>query len=247
MLTSILAPLLLIQVRQYTPLESACSRAQIQNVERLLKAITPGKDALDNDKNAIYRTVSKSDHPADREKILQMLVDTGHDLMKSDRNNPLKIATQHGTPGMVNILLKAGMNPDFGSRNRSALYYAIELDRTDIVKLLLDAGASPSLPCASRETKSGRPVLPVQLASYVGSVGSLNHLIKAGADLRQLSVNGETPLHSAVLGKSPETMIPLLLKLRIDPKLKNSQGETPLDVAKRKKLPKAVELLSKVS
>ncbi|XP_015202177.1 ankyrin repeat domain-containing protein 22 isoform X2 [Lepisosteus oculatus] len=59
-----------------------------------------------------------------------------------------------------------------------------------------------------------------------------------------LIMKRNTALHYACQGKSSR-VIPLLLEKHADPSIKNNDGETPLDIAKRLKFKKIVQMLKK--
>jgi uncharacterized protein len=65
-----------------------------------------------------------------------------------DGFHPLGLAAFFGAPAAVRILLDAGAGPDQVATNAmrvTALHAAVATDRTDIVQVLLDAGANPNL------------------------------------------------------------------------------------------------------
>jgi|SRR6266508_3779197 len=79
----------------------------------------------------------------------------------------------------------------------------------------------------------------LHIAAEFQCVGAIEYLIGLGLDPNTLDLNGQTPLHVAVdseIDSTVQTGAPLLYKttkrlieLGADLKMKNRQGETPLD------------------
>ena len=98
----------------------------------------------------------------------------------------------------------------------------------DVIRLLLKAGSDVSM----KEDKYGRTPLHFA-ATYNENPEVISLLIKAGADINAKSDRyGITPLHSAGSAVNPEAIL-LLLKAGADPNLRNINGETALDYARK--------------
>uniref|UniRef100_W5MG46 Ankyrin repeat domain 22 n=2 Tax=Lepisosteus oculatus TaxID=7918 RepID=W5MG46_LEPOC len=69
-------------------------------------------------------------------------------------------------------------------------------------------------------------------------------LLSTTVDINATDNKRNTALHYACQGKSSR-VIPLLLEKHADPSIKNNDGETPLDIAKRLKFKKIVQMLKK--
>lgn len=106
--------------------------------------------------------------------------------------------------------------------------------RTEIVELLLAAGADPN--ARTNHRHSG----PLHYAAdgYVSGpvwdpkrqVKTLQCLVKAGAEVNAPDKNGATPLHRAVRTRCADA-VEYLLSVGADPKRKNLPGSTPFHLA----------------
>lgn len=161
------------------------------------------------------------------------------------------------------------LNPE-DPKARAPLDLAILRKQTDIVLVLLEAGANPSRADRSGSTPLHHAVTrnlpevvtallkagakpneldksgwtPLHHAAAKNQLETTKALLDGGADPTTLSELGGTPLHEAATGGSKE-LIELLLKTKIDPSLKSKQGVTALDLAKEYKNEAAIGVLSK--
>ena len=116
----------------------------------------------------------------------------------------------------------------------TALHLAAAGHRTQIVQLLLAAGADPN--ATSNHRRSG----PLHYAAdgYVSGpdwnpqeqVKTLRCLLDAGADVNAPDKNGAAPLHRAVRTRCAAA-VECLLSAGADPKQKNRSGSTPFHLA----------------
>ncbi|MBX2837955.1 MAG: ankyrin repeat domain-containing protein [Gammaproteobacteria bacterium] len=90
------------------------------------------------------------------DELLRWLISIGADANAPDvyRFSPLMRAVDNGHVDVVKVLLSAeGIDIDQqDERNNTALHYAVAANRTDLVSLLLDAGASSDLQNREGET-----------------------------------------------------------------------------------------------
>ncbi len=182
------------------------------------------------------------------------LIDAIKDL---DAKGINRLVNQHVD---VNAALPDGATP---------LAWAVYLDQTDTVDLLLKAGAKVNTADEYGET-------PVTLACTTGNSAVLEKLLKAGADAKVARWNGETALmiaarsgnvqsvkllldHGAPVNQVEEAkgqnalmwaaaeghaeVVDLLLKSGADPKIVSKKGYTPLVFAAEKGSAKTVALL----
>jgi ankyrin repeat protein len=141
-------------------------------------------------------------------EALELYFSLGAVLEIEESNNPLCNAAFNGQLKSVKWLLQKGVNPNFSFRDtgENALHYTIckssEMgERTQIVKLLLDAGTD-----VNKKTTPGATTL---------------------CFMRDAFLKGETPLHRAAAYASGQ-IIQLLLDAGADPAAKDSNGDSPI-------------------
>ncbi len=115
------------------------------------------------------------------------------------------------------------------------LHQAILRRKTEVVHLLLAAGASPTAPDSSRRS-------PLHLAVERGDAGMVELLLLAGADPTVRDNRGWTPLHHAG-AKNQIAIARLLLDAPTDPNILSELGGTPLHEAAASGSVALVELL----
>jgi ankyrin repeat protein len=116
----------------------------------------------------------------------------------------------------------------------SVLHLAAAGYRTEIVGLLLEAGADPN--ATQNRRKSG----PLHYAAdgYINGpawnekkqLKTIRRLVVAGAQINAQDNNGATPLHRAVRTRCAAA-VELLLQMGANPVLKNKPGSTPFHLA----------------
>ena len=119
------------------------------------------------------------------------------------------------------------------------LHSAAGSGHTDIVKLLLDAGAD-------KDVKNENGYTPLHGAARYGHTDIVELLLDAGADMEVKVKRGWTPLHFAAF-RGRTDIVKLLLDAGADEKVKDKDGRTPLNFAltwvRRKGDPDMVKLL----
>ena len=118
--------------------------------------------------------------------------------------------------------LDLNLKSEFGM---TALHYAVKLGMSDIVKLLLDAGANINITNNSNET-------PLHLTCYKKRLtGIAKMLLDAGADTEVRSkMCGSTVLHFAAAG-GHTNIVKLLLDAGADKDAENNYEDTPKSLA----------------
>lgn len=161
------------------------------------------------------------------------------DIPLNTNASPLYVACQNGHRQVVEVLLKAGANPNLETEDKATpLFIAAQMGHGAIVKMLLANGADVEIlnftnasplfiasqhnhvdivkvlleasPCVNSQTKSGAS--PTYIAAQEGSLGALKLLLDAGADTDLPGNDGATPLMIAAQHGHREAVRMLLYK-----------------------------------
>ncbi|EMO65136.1 ankyrin repeat protein [Leptospira borgpetersenii serovar Pomona str. 200901868] len=125
------------------------------------------------------------------------------------------------------------------------LYRSASVGRLDLLKMYIDLKLDINEPSNSSET-------PLHKAGYRGYDKVVELLLEHGAKVNTptvvikqippMSSGGDTPLHYAVLSGKLSTA-KILLEHGADKTIKDGDGKTPLDIAKKKGDKELIELL----
>jgi ankyrin repeat protein len=110
----------------------------------------------------------------------------------SDERGALMLAAGAGSADIVRLLLKSGepVNARAAISGASALYFAVEYGKVNVVRLLLAAGAA-----ADAAPRSGST--PLLVASEMGAADVMRELLDAGADPDRKNKVGQSPRMAA--------------------------------------------------
>ena len=134
------------------------------------------------------------------------------------RKSPLRMVNR--SIDAAQLLLNAGADPNDGADSVLAIHNA----SPEVAELLLNAGAE-----IDRIGYEQGTALMFEVGQRNPDTAKL--LIDRGVDLNiQRTMDGNTALHFAVIKQYPK-MVDLLLAGGADPKLKNNDEHTPLDIA----------------
>ena len=139
-------------------------------------------------------------------------------------------AAQHGKEDLVEILLQSDTKLiQFRDEDGyTALHRASYMNHPKVAQILLKAGADIA---ASTEEEKWQPV---HSACRWNSADALEVLLSWGADVNARTHGGQTPLHlAAFCGNSRKTLELLLSHSKIKSMTKNSQNDSPKDIALR--------------
>jgi len=140
---------------------------------------------------------------------------------------PLSTAIKVQNLMIIEYILASGADPQMEigdlDNQQSPLFYAIELNRPDIVQILLSYKASCNNPAAEEFTA-------LHIAAMSGKLAIAKTLIQHGAHINAVCSFGETPLHKAATAGKFE-IVSYLLHCGASPDIKNESGRTALDVA----------------
>ena len=154
--------------------------------------------------------------------------------------NLLDEAIHKNSLPLVHELLAQKADPDREDiRGYRPLHNAAVLNKPDIIRLLLDAGADPEAwtgadrsPCGF---SGGESFTPLQLAAEQGSAKSIAELLKSGANVKVVDRSRRTPLHFVVNSNIPPSkLVDAVRELHeagAPVNAKDENGLTPLDLA----------------
>ena len=150
---------------------------------------------------------------------------------------PLVEAAKSGDLSRVESLIEADSAAvnQAGPDGATALHWAVNQDRLDMVEALLGADADPKV-----RNRYGFP--PIALAAMNGSADVLTLLIHAGADPRATVPGGESAIMTASR-TGDQDAIRVLLAAGADPNLPNEAGQTALMWASAANNPEAITAL----
>ncbi|KAL9035014.1 MAG: hypothetical protein Q9180_005089, partial [Flavoplaca navasiana] len=168
----------------------------------------------------------------------------GFRTRNDDALTPLHLAVSSGSTEAANLLIVAGANPNILSEDGSSLlHYAIasgpELHTT--VNMLIKAGVRPS----TRNNTWDTPLHKLMTADVSDADDIedaelvLQTLVEQGANVNEPNIKGRTPLHlvcrPSLAAPSEETSweevaLKSLLNLSADLSLRDSSGQTPVDI-----------------
>ncbi|QIW96484.1 hypothetical protein AMS68_002002 [Peltaster fructicola] len=144
-------------------------------------------------------------------------------------NRPLYEAVRRGRPKVVAVLLKLGADPfdSYAYRKVNLMHLAAKGNGPRMIELLLDHG----VPIADTQA--------IHSAASVGQNDTIRFLMEHGADVNEISSNGDTPMHHAAHFGRTDTMAFLEI-IGANPGAKNDRGETPAEKYERVKEEKQV-------
>jgi ankyrin repeat protein len=122
----------------------------------------------------------------------------------------------------------------------SALGLASFFKRRDVVKVLLERGAKPSVPSRDQGFTPLHSAVATDAGDAIHEIVRL--LLDAGADPNANSREGGTPLHSAAFTGDLE-IAELLLAYGADPNATDPKSQTPLDIARDRRNVEVAALL----
>ncbi len=162
--------------------------------------------------------------------IGKLLIERGADVNASSSvyGGALHAAASQGWDDFVALLLAAGAAVDQRDQRRNrALFSAVSAGNRDMTAMLLKAGA--------RIEESEPGYTPLMYAAMSDDVEMIRLLVKSGARVNAVAkgeYGGGNPLLIAVENGRAEA-VKVLIELKADVNVRNSEGETPLQLAKK--------------
>lgn len=126
------------------------------------------------------------------------------------------------------------VNAKDAEHEQTPLMFAVIFAGVDMVRLLLESGAEVD----ARDDRGRTSLFYAPVSSEMFGV-----LLRAGADVHARDEEGNTILMRKVSESAPLAEVEELLKLGIDPRVRNENGETALDLAESLGLVRVVERL----
>lgn len=148
-------------------------------------------------------------------------------------------AIENGDVGAVWQVVKAGAPLDEidGSTEMTPLAMASESGYTEIVQILLSAGADPNL---------GGATTPLEAAVVEGQIETVSALLAAGADVNRAVEDGFTPLMTAA-ATGDLRLVRCLIDAGARPRKTNDDGDTAITLAQEEGHDAVVKLLRSAS
>jgi ankyrin repeat protein len=178
-------------------------------------------DPADGEKETPLYAACDSGHAA----VAKLLLENGA-AINGNGDSPLVGAVLGGHEAIIRHLIEEGADIDCSSSSMSALSWAAHRGKENLVKLLLDEGAS---------LESGKPLIE---ASEHGNESTVKLLLERGAKVDAIDHNGRTSLSLVAwqqyTTKPPtvfESMAKLLLENGAEVESRDNEGRTPLSHA----------------
>lgn len=146
------------------PIHEAATRGDAETVRQLLDEGTPVDQFDTTDRYGRPTTALYKATMAGRTEVVELLLDAGADptLRAADPAavlHPLQVAAKFGRAEILGMFLERGADANAPGRDSAALHVALMSKKPQIVQLLLDAGALPSIeqPSIASRLWSGDP------------------------------------------------------------------------------------------
>ncbi|MHC4664134.1 MAG: ankyrin repeat domain-containing protein [Planctomycetota bacterium] len=158
--------------------------------------------------------------------VCRILVGRGVDVTVKNKlgYTPLHVAAELGYTEVARSLLVAGASVDARMVGEwTPLHLAANEGFPETARVLIEGSADVN----ARGTEGSTPL---HWAVEKDHVGLVHVIISGGANVNSRADCGETPLHRAVLVDFDGRIVRFLLSRGANPELKNSIGQTPLDL-----------------
>uniref|UniRef100_A0A3Q3GL98 Ankyrin 1 n=1 Tax=Kryptolebias marmoratus TaxID=37003 RepID=A0A3Q3GL98_KRYMA len=238
---------------ELTPLHCAARNGHVRIIEILLDHGAPIQAKTKNGLSPIHMA-AQGDHVDCVKQLLQYNAEI--DDITLDHLTPLHVAAHCGHHRMAKVLLDKGAKPNsraldcmmdlFNSQllvfcfyleqsGLTPLHVASFMGHLNIVKILLQKGASPSASNVKVET-------PLHMASRAGHFEVAEFLLQNAAPVDAKAKDDQTPLHCAARMGHKE-LVKLLLDHKANPNSTTTAGHTPLHIAAREGHVQTVRIL----
>ncbi|KAG2460994.1 caskin-2-like [Polypterus senegalus] len=211
---------------------SALHFAALTGTTDLISLLLEAKATVDiKDSNGI-RPLHYASWQGMADKVLMLLrAGASVNMASQDGQIPLHLAAQYGHYEVSEMLLQHQSNPCILNKvQKTPLDLACEFGRLKVAQLLLNSNMCAAL-LEGGENKDGLETAcntPLHLAARNGHKEIIQILLKAGISINRTTRAG-TALHEAALYGKKE-VVRLLLDSGIDVNLRNTYGQTALDI-----------------
>lgn len=205
-------------------LHHAAMRNQVASIDALVKA---GANLEIRD---TYMNTALHFAAAECEDAVLALLRHGaeKEILNVDNLTPLLVAIKAGCKPTAMALIAAGADCNGGAHSFSILELAAEGGCVELLRLLVERGASPS------EVENGGYTC-LHTAAWYDNAPAIDFLVESGANLEsKLDDTGETPFHAAVRNAGNLAAIAALVRHGANIHARKvPSGDTPLHVAAR--------------
>ena len=221
----------------------------------LLEAGVPATADLGGGTTALY-TVAYMSHLPKRDNIgsASVLVANGADVNAFNPwsgDTPLLALARCGDPRLAAYLISKGAQSNtLNKLGESPLFRTIDawnspwsVHNYEMVRVLLEGGASPVQTLDVQYPVHSRGVMPIHVAAYMGLDKVMELMVKDTNILNVQKPDGQTPLHVAALRDSNVRVARVLMRAGASRDITDSDGETPVDIAMRKHNTKVLTVL----
>lgn len=169
----------------------------------------------------------------DRADIVQALIDAGADLYDSTyfEDTPLGLAATRGNLEILELLLNAGANPNYGGES-PPLCDAVRKQHVNVIKALIQRNADVNLTTPSK-------ISPLMIAAGIGNLEIVKLLVELGADVNatdDIMEAGNVALNKAACNGHQE-VFDYLLPMTSDPeKIKYAQKELAIGTIRKQRI-----------
>lgn len=218
-----------LNIKRWRPLHLAAVLGNVDEVKKLLDSGVK-VDMLFRRRTALMYAAHMG-----HTEVCRVLIEAGAKVNYVDKNgwSPLLAAANGGRMDTFRFLCESGA--DLRSDELKGIFSrSVSNSNADIVPLLLSAGASAT----AKEEDCFWDATPLHIALKRNlPLSAIKALVQAGADVKAVDDDGNTPLHFAVRNGSASLNSPIcafLISAGADPDAKNSEGETPRDLAEKR-------------
>ncbi|XP_057300328.1 inversin-B-like [Hydractinia symbiolongicarpus] len=203
--------------------------AAVKGCDAVVKTLLESKCSDPNAADIHGQTALHMSTQAGHLNCVKLLIENGAhvDTVDVKHHIPLFYACASGHVEIVTELLSHGSSSNLDDRDlegRCPLHYAAMVDRTDIIKVLIQNNLDPN-------TKDNAGCPPLHFASYGGFVHCMSVLLENGADVNMQDNDGCTALHWACRSGSVDAVKLLVSRFGANVNMFERSVEqlTPLD------------------